>query len=112
MTVVNIAQRVGFDTERARAATTFTGSYLAIGSALTVNPVVIVFDNQTDVAVPISVDGSNVWKTFSAGEAFVLDLRANHGNAPNYTIDIGTTFFTNASVGTSGSMRISIIYAR
>lgn len=108
----NISQRVGFDTERARAATTFTGSYLAIGSTLEHNPVVIVFDNQTDVEVPISVDATNTWKTFSAGEAFVLDLRANHGSAPNYTIDIGTKFYTNASVGTSGSFRISIIYAR
>lgn len=111
MTNSNISQRVGFDTERARAATTFNSTYLAIGSALVYNPVVIVFDNQTDVSVPISIDGTNVWKTFSAGEAFVLDLRANHGIAPNYTIDIGTLFLTNAAVGTSGSFRISIVYA-
>lgn len=108
----NISQRVGFDTERARAATTFTGSYLAIGTALVYNPVVIIFDNQTDVSVPISVDGVNVWKTFSAGEAFVLDLRANNGIAANYTIDLGTLFLTNAAVGTSGSFRISVIYAQ
>jgi len=108
----NQSIRVGFDTERARASTTFDGTYKTIGDALTQNPVVIVFDNQTNVAVPISVDGTNVWKTFSAGQAFVLDLRANHGQADNYTIDIGTQFLTNAAVGTSGSMRISVIYAR
>lgn len=108
----NLSQRVGFDTERSLAATSFNGTYQNIGSALTQNPVVIVFDNQTDVAVPLSVDGANTWKTFSAGEAFVLDLRANHGNAANYTIDIGTQFSTNAALGTSGSFRISIIYAR
>ncbi len=73
---------------------------------------VIVFDNQSDVAVPISVDGVNIWKTFSAGEAFVLDLRANHGIASNYTIDLGTQFSTNAAVGTTGGFRISIVYAR
>lgn len=110
--MTNVSQRVGFDTERARAATTFTGSYLAIGTAITENPVVIIFDNQTDVSVAISVDGVNVWKTFSAGEAFVLDLRANNGMAANYTMDVGTAFFTNAAVGTTGSFRISIIYAR
>lgn len=108
----NNSQRVGFDTERSRAATTFNGTYQTIGTALTENPVVIVFDNQTDVSVPLSVDSTNVWKTFSAGEAFVLDLRANHGLASNYTIDVGTQFSTNASVGTSGSFRISIVYAR
>jgi hypothetical protein len=109
---INLDQRVGFDTERSLAASSFNGSYQFIGSALTHNPVVIVFDNQTDVAVPLSADGVNTWKTFSAGEAFVLDLRANHGIASNYTIDIGTSFSTNAAVGTSGSFRISIVYAR
>lgn len=108
----NILQRVGFDTERTLAATSFTGAFQAIGTPLSVNPVVIIFDNQTDVSASLSVDGTNVWKTFSAGEAFVLDLRANHGMAANYTIDIGTLFSTNAAVGTSGSFRISIIYAR
>ena len=110
--MANVSQRVGFDTERARAATTFNSTYQTIGTALTENPVVIVFDNQTDVAVPLSVDGVNVWKTFSSGEAFVLDLRANNGIASNYTIDLGTQFRTYAAVGTSGSIRIAIIFAR
>ena len=108
----NQSIRVGFDTERSRAATTFNSTYLAIGTALTVNPVVIVFDNQSNVSVPLSVDGVNTWKTFSSGECFVLDLRANSGIAPNYTIDIGTQFLTNAAVGTTGSFLISVIYAR
>ena len=110
--MTNISQRVGFEDERARAATTFNGSYQNIGTALTNNPVVILFDNQTDVSVPLSVTGSSTWKTFSAGEAFVLDLRSNHGIASNYTIDVGTQFSTNAAVGTTGSFRISLIYAR
>lgn len=107
-----ISQRLGFDTERSLAATSFNGTYQAIGSALTVNPVIIIFDNQTDVSVALSVDGTNTWKTFSSGEAMLLDLRANHGIAPDYTIDIGTLFQTNAALGTTGSFRISIVYAR
>lgn len=110
--VPNNSQRCQFETERSRASTTFTGSYLNIGSALTKNPVIIIFDNQTDVDVPLSIDGTNTWKTFSAGEALVLDLRANHGIAANFTFDIGTQFQTNAAVGTTGSFRISIINAR
>lgn len=108
----NVSQRAGFDTERSLAATSFTGVMQAIGTALTVNPVMIIFDNQTDVAVPISIDGTNIWKTFSAGEALVLDMRSNHGIAENFLIDLGTLFQTNAAVGLSGSFRISIIYAR
>ncbi len=110
--VPNLNQRVGFDTERSRASTTFTGSYLTIGTPLEYNPVNITFSNQTDVSVPISVDGANTWMTFDVGQSFTLDLRANHGIASNYTIDLGTQFYTNASVGTSGSMRISMVYAR
>ncbi len=110
--MTNISQRVGFEDERSLAATSFNGTFQNIGTPLTNNPVVVVFDNQTDVEVPLSVNKTSAWKTFSAGEAFVLDLRANHGIAANYTIDDGTQFSTNATVGTSGSFRISLIYAR
>lgn len=112
MTNGNKDQRVGFETERSLAGTSFNSTFQNIGTALTTNPMVIIFDNQTDVAVPLSIDGVNVWKTFSVGEAFVLDLRANNGIAANYTMDIGTQFSTNAAVGTTGSFRISLIYAR
>lgn len=109
----NLSQRADLtDAERSRAATTFNGSYQNIGSALTANPVIIILDNQTDVEVPLSITGSSTWKTFSAGEALLLDLRANHGIASNLTIDVGTQFSTNASVGTSGSFRISVINTR
>ena len=108
----NNNQRVGFDAERSLAGTSFNGTFQNIGTPLDNNPVVIIFDNQTDVEVPLSVDGVNIWKTFSASEAFVLDLRANHGIAANYTIDIGTEFSTNAAVGTTGSFRISVIFAK
>jgi len=110
--MTNVSQRMGWDTERAIASTTFNGTFQNIGTAISVNPVTIIFDNQTDVAVPISVDGTNIWKTFSAGQSLVLDCRANHGIASNWTPDIGTQFSTNAAVGTTGSFRISINYAR
>ena len=107
----NNSQRLGWDTERSLAATSFNGSQQNIGTPLTENPVIIVYDNQTDVSVPLYADGV-LWKTFEAGEAIVGDMRANHGIASNYTIDLGTQFTTNASVGTTGSFRISIQYAR
>jgi hypothetical protein len=108
----NISQRMGWDTERSIASTTFTGAFQNIGTPLAFNPVTIIFDNQTDVPVGVSVDGINIWKTFSAGQALVLDCRANHGIAANWTPDLGTQFSTNAGVGTTGSFRISVNYAR
>lgn len=102
---VNNSQRAGFATELSAA---MTGSWVSLGS-LTQNPVIIIFDNQGTVDIAISVNaGSTTWKTFSGGEALVLDLRAAHGLASNYTFDIGTTFHGN---GASGTFRISYIYA-
>lgn len=96
-----------FDTERSLAV---TASYQSVGSALTHNPVILIFDNQSTAAVQLSVDGTNTWKTFSAGEALVLDLRANKGNAPTFTIPIGTQFLAKGTAAT-GNFLISIIYA-
>lgn len=109
--MANNSQRCGWETERSLAATSFNGTQQNIGTALTENPVMIVWDNQTDVSVPIYADGV-LWKTFEAGEAIIEDLRANIGIASNFTIDIGTQFSTNAAVGTTGSFRISIQFAR
>jgi hypothetical protein len=106
----NVSIRAGFDTERSVAGA-FLGSFQTLGSTLTENPVILIFDNQSTVSVEVSVNGTDTWKTFSAGEALVLDLRGNHGIAANYTIDIGTQFYVKGTGGT-GSFRLSILYAR
>ncbi len=107
----NTSQRAGWPQEISLAATSFNGTLQNIGTGLTENPVHLILDNQTDVAVPLYVN-SVLWKTFSAGQALILDMRGNHGIAANFTADIGTQFGTNASLGTSGSFRISLTYAR
>lgn len=109
--MANNSQRAAVEAEKSLAATSFDGSDQDIGTPLVNNPVVIIFDNQTDVEVPLYVNGI-LFKTFVAGDIFVLDMRANIGIASNYTFDEGTQFSTNAAVGTSGSFRISLIYAR
>jgi len=102
---VNLSQRAGFAPE---LSASMTGSWVTIGTLL-YNPVIIIFDNQGTVDIAISVDGgATTWKTFTGGEALVLDLRAAHGLASNYTFDIGTRFSGN---GASGTFRISYNYA-
>ncbi len=100
------------NSQRAKPATelsvAMTGSNVLIGT-LTESPVIIIFDNQSTSAVVVSI-GTVVWKTFSAGEALVLDMRGNHGIAPNYTFDVGTSFFGNGAA--MGSFYISYIYAQ
>lgn len=102
---VNSSQLTGFATE---LSATMTGSWVSLGS-LTQNPTIMIFDNQGTVDIAISVDGgTTTWKTFSGGEALVLDLRASSGIAANQAPRLGTTFHGN---GASGTFRISYIYA-
>lgn len=89
-------------------AETMNGSWVLIGT-LPNPPVHIIFDNQADVEVAISIDGgTTTWRTFPAGEAVLLDLRANHGIAPNGTFPEGMSFYGN---GASGVFSISYTYA-
>jgi hypothetical protein len=86
-----------------------TSTPVLIG-ALTQNPVMMIFDNQSTAPVAISVNdatGTNVWKTFTPEEALTIDMRANHGMAANFTADIGTTFY---GTGTSATGNFSISY--
>lgn len=106
----NNSIRVGFDTERSRSGA-FSGSFQTLGSALTQNPAIMIFDNQSTVTIEVSIDGTNTWKTFTSSEAMVLDLRANNGMAANYTVDIGTQFYVKGTGGT-GDFKLSILYAR
>ena len=106
----NISLRAGFETERS-VTVPFSGSNQNVGTPLDHQPVIIIFDNQSDVTVGLYVNGIN-WKTFEAGEALLLDLRANHGNAPNFTIDKHTQFAVIGTAGTTGGFYISTVYAR
>jgi hypothetical protein len=102
---INLSQRAGAAPELLE---TMTGSTILIGT-LQFNPVMIIFDNQGTVAVSIYVNQTaDVWKTFPAGEALVLDMRAANGVASNFTFDVGTSFYGN---GASGDFSISYIYA-
>ena len=107
-----LSEKLGFGIEQSLAATLFDSTMQAIGDPLPNASITLIIDNQTDVSVPISVDGTNIWKTFAAGEALVLDIATNKGNAATRNAEKHIQFFTNAAVGTSGSIRISYNYAR
>ncbi len=84
-------------------------NWVSIGT-LDFNPAIIIFDNQATVPVQISFDaGATTWKTFAGGQALVLDLRAAHGIAGNFT------FSQNMEIhckGASGTFYISYVYAK
>ena len=88
---------------------TLTSGYDLAGS-LDQAPVVIIFDNQSTVPIGVSNNGTSIWKTFPAGEALVLDLRANHGRAENYAFRKNMSLYLIGASGT-GNFSISYIYA-
>jgi hypothetical protein len=121
---INLSQRCGLGVELTFLYSDLSNSfYRQFGytnatpntySPLLQPPVHIIFDNQTDTAIAISYDGVNTWRTFPAGEAVLLDMRANHGLASNFTFSNGTQFYaklSGVSAGTSGNFSISYTYA-
>jgi hypothetical protein len=85
--------------------TAMTGSSVLIGTLL-YTPVKLVLDNQSTTAVvlSISLDGGETkiqWKTFSAGEAIVLDDDL-------YTFPRGTSFYGNGTA--NGSFSVAYTY--
>jgi hypothetical protein len=100
------------NSQRAQPATeliaAMTGSNALIGT-LSESPVIIIFDNQSTSSTVISI-GTVSWKTFTPGEALVLDMRAASGIAANFTFDVGTSFFGNGAA--TGSFSISYLYAK
>jgi hypothetical protein len=89
---------------------TGAGAYLPFSTALLENPAIIVFDNQSTVAVTISDDGTTNGKTFAIGEAMVLDLRTNASSSDELTWRKGTQFYANCAAGV-GNFLISLVYA-
>jgi len=85
-------------------AAVMTGVQVAIGT-LIANPCKIIFDNQGTAAVAITMSSlgiAEVWHTFPAGEAIILD---NDLEAfPKGTIFYGT--------GASGTFSISYTYIK
>lgn len=96
------------DTERSVTGP-FSGISQNLGTALTVNPVMMVMDNQSDVQVALYWNGI-LWHTFTAGEALTIGFKSEMGQAATFCPAIGDQFAVIATAGT-GSFRISIIYA-
>ncbi len=90
-----------------------TASFVSAGSFVEA-PVIIIFDNQsTTSTAAVSFDGgATTWKTFTAGEALVLDMRANHGIASNFTFVKGTTIHVKGNGAAAGTFSISYVYAK
>ena len=110
------AAKVYFDTLRSLAFGSISGTYAAVGTAITVKARIVCFTNKTQGDMIFSTDSSN-----STGQIFVpagtfklYDLTANliPGKDDAFAIAEGTQFYVKQSTApVSGAVYIEIIYA-
>lgn len=109
------AKRVYFDTLRTLAFGGISGTYAAVGSALSVNPRIICITNNTDGDMIFSDDNTSVpGKLFLAKGSFKLfDLTANlvTQKDDSFVIAIGTVIYVKqVSAPSMGGVYLEYIY--
>lgn len=97
------------DTLRSIDSATFTGSYQAVGTALTKPTRIVKFTNNSTVAVTISWDGTNDHEFLPAGSFLLIDVSSDKETSGIFEIGANTQFLVKGSAGT-GSVYISTYY--
>ena len=110
------AKKVYFDTLRSLAFGSISGTYAAVGSALTVNPRIMCITNKTQGDMIFSVDSTNADGNLfvPAGTFKLFDLTANlvPGKDDNFVIAEGTQFYVKqVTAPVSGAVYLEFIYA-
>ena len=106
--------RADFDSIRELAFGSISGTFAAIGSALTVHGRIIKITNGTNVPLYISLDGVNDQDKISANGFVLFDLSTNKIQDDGLFISIGTVFYAREDTAspTSGSIWVSVIYGQ
>jgi hypothetical protein len=106
----NVNGRLAFEAERSLAFGSISGTYAKVGGALAHPIRILVLQNQTDVAVTFSFDGTNDTITLQSKIAFTFDLTANKTSQNSLLLGQGTQIWVKGSPG-SGSVYMSAFYA-
>lgn len=103
--------RATFDAVRELAFGGISGTYAAVGTALTDNARLIRFVNQTDVQVYISLDASTDHVRMAANSFFIMDFSANKIRDDGLFVPIGTIFYIKQVSGApaSGSLWVEVV---
>lgn len=109
--MTNLSVKLYPDTLRSIDSASFTGSYQAIGTALTQSTRIVKFTNNSNVLVLVSWDGTNNHEALPPGSFLLLDVSTNKENGNILEIPVGTQFFVSGSSGT-GLVYLSTYYAR
>lgn len=110
MGLTNLNGRLAYEPERSLAAGSISSSYAAVGSAFSHPIRILVLQNQTDVAITFSLDGTNDTITLQSKIAFTFDVCANRTEQNSFIIASGTRVWVKGSPS-SGDVYISAFYA-
>lgn len=111
------AKKVYFDTLRSLAFGSISGTYAAVGTALTVEPRIMCITNKTAGDMIFSIDNTNASGNFfvPAGSFKLFDLTANMvpEKDDSFVIAKGTTFYVKqVTAPVSGAVYLEFIYAQ
>src|SRR5580704_6619616 len=90
-----------FDTIRSLASASMTGSFMAIGTALSFPCRIVKIVNGTSEDVSISIDGVNTHDFVPSGGFTLYDSGTNRGtSSPSLDFPKGMQFFASSASGT------------
>jgi hypothetical protein len=106
-------KQILYDKIRSIDSATFTGSYQAVGTALTFPASIIKLVNNSGVAVTVSTDGVNDNDVAPANSFFLYDLTANtptHGDDAVF-LPVNTQFYVKGASST-GLVYLVVMYVK
>lgn len=101
------ATRVTWETRRSIDASTFTGSYQALGTPLSHPSYILKMVNNSNKDVDISIDGSTDIDIAPAGTFWLYDEGKVGANATLPAVPKGTQIYVKGSAGTGSVYLIS-----
>ena len=105
--------RATFDAVRELAFGSISGTYAALGGALTDHARVVCMSNSTNAEVYISVDGVNNNFRLAANSFRLIDFSSNKVRDDGLFVSVGTIFYVKQVSGApgSGSVWIEVTFA-
>lgn len=106
-------KRAAFEPLREIAFGSITGSYQAVGSAVSDNVRMIKITNGTNAPMYISLDGSTDHEKVPAAGYVLYDFSTNKIRDDGMFLPVGTVFYVKQdSAPSSGNLWIAVVYAQ
>lgn len=105
--------RAAFEPIREIAFGDITGTYQAVGTALTDHARLVRIVNTMNTEMYISLDGVNDQIRMAAGSFYIMDFSANKVRNDGLFLPIGTIFYVKeVTAPGSGNLWVEVLYAQ